>query len=432
MEVKIRHFTQKFSILDPSIKKRYKGLRGGRSSGKSWGVVATLVGFACQYKVFIVAGREIQKSIKESAQKLFLDTIARYGLTDQFICTNTDIVNINTGARIIFMGVKSNPEAIKGLEGADIVWLEEADRVSQESWDLIIPTVRKKGSQIWATWNPSMPTDPVEQIFDKNNPDAVVETINYLENPHCSPEIIAEAQKMLANDPQKYQWIYLGQFRPTGSDTLIPLQLVINAIGRPPTHTEGEEIVAGLDLGFYQDRSVLAIRQGNNIMHIQVWENPDTVELIPEVLGLMTRFKVARIGVDALGPGAPIIQLLRANIGDRVIPVAYSGAPVKDPKQYKNLRAEAWGLTKELLEDGSLPTGMDNDIIADLCSARYFYDEKGKIQIESKKAMVSRGIRSSDIADSIGISLTVYGKAKIIKKPRTFSSSRQPQDWMGI
>lgn len=154
-EIKIK-LPKVFEILSPNVKKRYKCLKGGRASGKSWGAVLALFYISTTYKTFICCVREIQKSIKESSQKLIVDTIKRYGLEDEFYITKTEITHKITGSRFIFFGIKSNPESVKSLEGADIVWVEEADRVSQESWDLLIPTVRKEHSQIWP---------PITRIF---------------------------------------------------------------------------------------------------------------------------------------------------------------------------------------------------------------------------------------------------------------------------
>lgn len=358
----------------------------------------------------------------------------RYGLTSQFKITDTEIINIVTGSRFIFIGVKSNPESIKSLEGCDILWLEEADRVSQDSWDLIIPTVRKKGSQIWATYNPRLPTDPVETIFDPmRNPDAVREDINYTENPYCSDEIIAEAERMRDSDPLKYEWIYLGRYQPEGSSTLISLTAVMNAIGRPPPITDPNTlIVAGLDLGFYQDRTALTVRHGHNTLFTKIWNHPETTALIGEITALMNRWKIARLGIDSLGPGAPIIDLMRAQFPQtkRIVPVAYSSASTSN--EWHNLRAEAWGKIRDYLEDGNLPEGMDNDLISDFCNIRYFYDANGKIQMESKKSLVSRGFRSSDIADSLGISLIVDDKDVKVERPHALRLRNEPTDWMSI
>jgi phage terminase large subunit len=380
--------------------------------------------------MFIVSGREIQKSIKESAKKLFIDTIHRYGLDDQFTILETEITHKITGARLIFLGLKSNPEAIKGLEGCNILWNEEADRISEESWELIIPTVfRNSNAQIWCTYNPQLPSDFVEKLL--KDPECVSEHINYTENPFCTPEFIAEAEKMREENPAKYNWIYLGGYRPEGADTYIPLSLVMDAINRPPQLIDPRyEIVAGLDLGFYQDRTVLAIRHGVNILDIKIWNSPDVNALVPEIVGMMSRHRITRLGIDALGPGAPVIQMIQPLLPGRIFPVKYSEK--SESREFKNKRTEAWGKTKELLNTGHLPSGYDNDLISDLCNLRYTYSSDGRIELETKKQLVSRGFRSCDIADAIGISLVIPDE--MARTPRVTRSAEHnsPRDWTGI
>lgn len=114
-----------------------------------------LVAITNQYKTFVVCAREYLESIADSSYKLIVDTIDLVGLTDQYIITKNEIVHKFTGSRIIFRGVKTNPESIKSLEKCNIIWLDEAQQVSEGSWEIIIPTIiRNKGAQIWASWNP--------------------------------------------------------------------------------------------------------------------------------------------------------------------------------------------------------------------------------------------------------------------------------------
>lgn len=430
-KVNIKFFSPKFNILDPKIKKRYKCLRGGRGSGKSWAVAAALIGIACSYRCFIVCAREVQKSIKESSRKLIVDTIDRYGLNNQFIIKNEEIIHIKTGSRFIFIGLKSNPDSVKSLESANICWVEEADRVSQESWDVLIPTIRAKGAQIWATYNPSLPTTPCEKIFNPQiNPDAVWEHINYLENIHCSPEIITEAERMKQEDPAKYEWIYLGGYRPQGEMNWIGLSEVMPCFGRIAPLDQSKMLVAGLDLGYSKDRSVLLIRQGNVVLDTIVWKHADPEDLADEIIGIMNNRKIEMLGIDALGPGAHMVSKLTKALPNRVIPVKYSEA-ARDTKTYQNLRSEAWGKIKEWLKEGCIPSGRDQEWITDLCNIKYSYDIHGRYALESKKLLISRGFPSTDMADSLGISLCFDDNKKIV----TLSSYRRTtdeSDWSGF
>lgn len=430
-KVKIKFFSPKFDILSPKIKKRFKGINGGRVSGKSWGVGAALIGISCNYTAFIVCAREIQKSIKESSKKLLTDTIIRFGLQDQFTITKEEIVNNITGSRFIFIGLKANPDSVKSLEGAHICWIEEADRVSEESWDILKPTFRKKGAQIWATWNPQLPTDAVEKIFNPiTNPESVVSRINYLENPHCSKDNIKEAEAMKIADPAKYEWIYLGGYRPQGDMNWIGLSEVMPCFGRVASLDQSKMLVAGLDLGYSKDRSVMLIRQGTVVLDTIVWKHADPEDLADEIIGIMNNRKIEMLGIDALGPGAHMVSKLTKALPNRVIPVKYSEA-ARDAKTYQNLRSEAWGNIKEWLRDGCIPSGRDQEWITDLCNIKYSYDIHGRYALESKKLLISRGFPSTDMADSLGISLCFDDNKKIV----TLSSYKRTTDncdWSGF
>lgn len=431
-KVKIRFFSKKFQILSPSVRKRYKGLKGGRASGKSWAIVAALVGISCEYKCFIVCAREIQKSIKESAQKLVVDTIHLYRLDDIFEITNTEIRNKITGSRFIFIGLKSNPESVKSLEGAHIVWVEEASQVSEESWEILIPTVRKKGSQIWASWNPDSPSDYVEKLFNPStNPNCVVEHINYTENPFCSPEIIAHAEHMRDTEPSKYSWIYLGAYRPQGDMTWIGLSELMPCFGRVCVPDDSKRLVAGLDLGYSKDRSVMVIRRGYMIHQVLVWKNADPVLLGEEVVGIVNKHKIELLGIDALGPGAHMVSQLTRDLGNRVVPVKYSEA-ARHTNMYTNLRSEAWGMTKEWLQFGCIPEGRDQEWITDLTNIRYSYDSSGRYALESKKLLIARGFPSTDMADALGISLTLADEKQVVSLSLNRSKSISPAGFSGF
>lgn len=380
-----------------------------------------MIGIACTYRTFIVCAREIQKSIKESSKKLIADTIVRYGLENQFTIKNEEIIHNITGSRFIFIGLKANPDSVKSLEGANICWIEEADRVSEESWEVLLPTVRTKGSQIWATYNPQLPTDPVEKIFNPaTNPDCVCEHINYMENPHCSDEIIKHAEKMKLEDPSKYEWIYLGGYRPQGDMNWIGLSEVMPCFGRIVPIDHSKMIVGGLDLGYSKDRSVLTIRQGDVIHNTIVWNHPDPEQLGDEIIGLVNKHKIEMLGLDALGPGSHMVSKLTKALPGRIVPVKYSEA-ARDDKQYTNLRSEAWGKIKEWLITGCIPSGRDQEWITDLCNIKYSYDIHGRYALESKKLLIARGFPSTDMADSLGISLCFNDEKKIT----TLSSSKR-------
>lgn len=149
-------------------KHRYKSLRGGRGGMKSWAVATVLVELARKGRFRIMCARELQNSISDSVISLLSDTIDRAGYTQEYEVQRNRIIHLSTGSEFLFYGIKNNPTKIKSIEAIDICWIEEAENVSDESWNILIPTIRKAGSEIWLTWNPKNILDPTYQRFVVN------------------------------------------------------------------------------------------------------------------------------------------------------------------------------------------------------------------------------------------------------------------------
>ena len=132
--------------------KRYRVLYGGRGSGKSTAFATQLIIKALSNKR-ILCCREIQNSIRDSVHRLLTDRIREMGLDDYFIITQ-DSIKSRYGAEIIFRGLKNNISEIKSLEGISIAWVEEAEKVGESSWEILIPTIREEDSEIWVSFNP--------------------------------------------------------------------------------------------------------------------------------------------------------------------------------------------------------------------------------------------------------------------------------------
>ncbi len=130
-------------IFEPFIEAhRYKVAKGGRGSGKSWAIARLLVEAARRQPVRILCARELQNSISDSVIRLLEDTIEREGYSAEFEIQRSMIRHLGTNAEFMFYGIKNNPTKIKSLEGIDICWVEEAEAVTKESWDILIPTIR--------------------------------------------------------------------------------------------------------------------------------------------------------------------------------------------------------------------------------------------------------------------------------------------------
>jgi phage terminase large subunit len=145
---------------------RYKVLHGGRGAGpKSWTIARTLLYKATQEKLLILCAREFMNSIADSVHRLLKNQAEMLNLSHLFDFQRDVIRCSVTGSEFIFIGLHNNTSKIKSMEGADIVWIEEAESVSWESWKDLDPTIRKPGSEIWLTLNPQDPKDYICQLF---------------------------------------------------------------------------------------------------------------------------------------------------------------------------------------------------------------------------------------------------------------------------
>ncbi len=180
-------FSESFKgLFDPY---RYKIFYGGRGGAKSWHFAIALILLACKEKKRILCTREYQSSINESVQKLLVESIERLNLTNNFTHTEKKIVCKN-GSEFLFHGLKHDINKIKSLENISICWVEEGHSVSKKSWETLIPTIRKEGSEIWVSFNPEKEENDTYQRFIVHQKDnSLVKKVGYRDNPWF-PEIV--------------------------------------------------------------------------------------------------------------------------------------------------------------------------------------------------------------------------------------------------
>lgn len=194
---------------------RYKGAYGGRGSAKSWSFARALLIQGAGKTLRILCAREVQKSIKQSVHKLLSDQVVALGLSHFYEVLETEIRGKN-GTEFAFTGLASHTvDSIKSYEGCDICWVEEAHAVSKRSWDVLIPTIRKPGSEIWLTFNPELETDETYQRFIVNPPaDCNIVPVNYHDNPWFPDVLERERLHCKVADPKGYDNIWEGKCKP--------------------------------------------------------------------------------------------------------------------------------------------------------------------------------------------------------------------------
>jgi phage terminase large subunit len=194
-------------LLQPS---RYKGAYGGRGSGKSHFFAEKLVEDCLEEKgMLAVCIREVQKSLMQSSKRLLEDKIVDLRVGHLFKVFEREIETPGDGV-VIFQGMQDcSAESIKSLEGFQRAWVEEAQVLSARSLTLLRPTIRAKGSELWASWNPRRKSDAVDAFFRGQQPvpGAITVAANWRDNPWFPAELEAERQLDLARYPDRYEHI---------------------------------------------------------------------------------------------------------------------------------------------------------------------------------------------------------------------------------
>ncbi len=195
---------------------RYKAFYGGRGSAKSHSFATALLIQAGKEPLRVLCGREVQLSIKDSVKQLLDDKIHDLGMEGFYESTQHEIRGRN-GSLFIFAGLgKMTTDQIKSMEGIDRAWIEEAQTVSASSLEILIPAIRKAGSELWFSWNPRHASDPVDQRFrGEVVPErAVIRRVNYVDNPFFPGVLEEERAFDKRHNLGRYAHIWLGEYEP--------------------------------------------------------------------------------------------------------------------------------------------------------------------------------------------------------------------------
>ena len=242
---------------------RYKVIKGGRGSAKSWSVARALLAVTQTSRKRVLCTREIQKSIQDSSYKLLSDQIELLSMTSAFDVLKTEIKGRN-GSELLFRGLGNlTAESIKSFEGIDIVWVEEAHTVSNRSWELLIPTIRKQGSEIWVTYNPDEEKDPVDVRFiQKAPPDCVVVEMNWDDNPWFPDVLRVEKDYLYQVDPDTAAHVWGGGYRRVSEAQILRGRWKVKEF--TPVDGLWDGPYHGIDFGFSQDAGTM--------VRVWIWE----------------------------------------------------------------------------------------------------------------------------------------------------------------
>ena len=256
---------------------RYKALYGGRGSAKSHSIADALITRARQKRTRWLCAREIQKSLSTSVHQLLVDKIEEQGARSEFLITREGIQGPHE-SKFLFAGLRSNPDSIKSMEDLDGVWVEEADRCSNHSLELLAPTLRNPTSELWFSWNRRKVTDPVDDLFLGGDPppNSWIQEVNWRDNPFFPKVLYDQMIWQKARDRDK--WLHIWEGHPIQrSEAKVFNHWRVDEID--DWIKRGDQPRYGADWGFSVDPTVLV-----------------AVYVFPEKKTLYVRHEVYKIG----------------------------------------------------------------------------------------------------------------------------------------
>jgi len=290
METKLEIPEKAFFLI--TDKSRYKVIYGGRGSAKSWSAARALIILCLQKNLRILCTRELQTSIKDSVHKLLKDQISELNLEKYFYITKDTIKSVN-GSEFLFKGVRNNVSEIKSLEGIDICWIEEAAKMSVESWETLTPTIRKPSSEIWIIFNPVNVDDIIYKKFVIETPDnAKVEKMNFEDNPWFADPLKSEMEYDKKFNYELYEHKWLGNPKLANDAQIFKNKYEVAEFTTPDIkELYQSRFFYGADWGFAEDPTVLIrcfiqdrvlyIDHEGYGVGIEILELPQLFELVP-------------------------------------------------------------------------------------------------------------------------------------------------------
>lgn len=394
---------------------RFFKIDGGRVGAKSQSVGRLLLAIGEMNFVRICCGREIQSNIDESVYALMVDLIVSYNLN--WNVKSKELEHRETGSTVIFKGFREQGKLnIKGLEGIDILWIDEAQAITKPTLQVIIPTVRKKNSKLIFTMNRTTQDDAVQLEFE-NRTDCLSITINYYENPHCPFESKIEADNMKKHDLDSYNHIWLGQPLLNASNFVFPHQLIEHAKERHDiinlSRINNNIGVAVDPSGMGSDDNVFL--GGNDGLPLEIFKKTimSPTEKALKAVEICKRLNGWWIIVDCDGIGADTflelqsfddyflagIQLIKFH-GSAPSKVSLTTSLKNNRPMYENMRCEAAFVSQKRAYAGLASLDpRDTSTIEELKKDVAFHNRGGLLQLIDKKDIKEQIKRSPGGAD---------------------------------
>ncbi len=375
---------------------------GGRGGGKSQSIARIILWLSEKRRVRVCCGRETQATISDSVHKIFSDLIDEYNLN--FTVKSNKIIHNTSESDIIFKGFREQGRVnIKGLEGVDILWIDEAQAITKSTLDVIIPTIRKKNSIVIFTMNRLTRKDAVYSEFVSRD-DCLHIKINYYDNKYCPQKLINEAKRCKEKNSSDYEHIWEGNPLDTTNDFLFS-STKLDKAANISFYKDNSPVVRCLSVdlaGNGGDFCVASFIESKNAVQWSLekqeyWNEPDTDITKGRILNLYNTWKPKLLILDADGLGYPIYVSIKNVISSAI---KFNGAASSNRPNALNRRADGYLTLKEFIDNEWLKVQSDL-ILNQLEYIKKSYKTNGQIFIQSKKDMKAEHGESPDFADSL-------------------------------
>jgi phage terminase large subunit len=463
-------------IFEPFLQSaRFKVAEGGRGSSKTRTVITILVNNVLWAGWRVVCFRELMEAIAESSYQEIVEEIERRNLHAFFDITKTEIACPSSGGVFKFSGIRASSkrlqnQKLKGFSNFDAAFIDEGESITKDSWNALVPTMRKAGSEIYVCFNAASPLDFIYQSFvvspiypaeRHGKPYCITLKVNYTDNPFFPQELADDAELMKASDPELYRHVYLGEpvagnalaiIKPAWVEASVDAHLAIADFPMSGGKIGGMDVSGGVEGDVVapkgNDPNALAWRYGSVLAGLEEWQDENPNAAAGRAHPILIREGVDTLNVDDIGVGASVPGELRRlhSEAQRKNPqlraFTFNGwtaseSPADAEREYQpgkthgdmfaNLKAQGWGTLGDRFRNtwqarNGLP--YDRDALISIPSGLPLRDKlegelaqprresvNGRMKVESKKSLKARGIASHNLADAVVMAFALEAAA---------------------
>jgi len=437
---------------------RFKCAYGGRGSSKTRTVITLLVNNVLHAGWRVVCFRELMEAIAESSYQEIVEEIDRRNLGAFFNIKQTEITCPSSGGVFKFSGLRASSkrlqnQKLKGFSNFDAAFIDEGESITKDSWNALVPTMRKSGSEIYVCFNPASPLDFIYQAFVTEpiypaelhgKPYCITLKVNYTDNPFFPQELEDDAELMRVVDPELYRHVYLGEpvadnalaiIKPTWVEAAVDAHLYIPNFPTGGGRIGGMDVSGGVEGDVIapksNDPNALAWRYGCVLSGLDEWHDENPNKAAAYAYPIVQREKLDTLHIDDIGVGASVPGEFKRLAGNdkscAFVGWTASEKPVNDDKEYQpgkthgdmfaNLKAQGWGMLGDRFRNTwqarnglpydadqliSIPSGlpMRAKLQAELSQPRR-ESVNGRMKVEGKKSLKARGVPSHNLADAV-------------------------------